>query len=204
MNFEHDNPEWVPGYYAMIYIAHNPEASVDEALDIAAKVLYTASLKNRCIGCGRRIEDDARCCKRCDGLCEWLDRNCLSCVKNCTCKWSPKTLPDSLRWDGLLIPANRNTGDCVDYCKSPPIKTLFINRTYNCLRKVGIKSLVQLAGCTADYLLGIANFGIQSLEEVRAVLMEHGMQLDGDNLLDNMGQPLNACENTGGNKHRRR
>jgi DNA-directed RNA polymerase subunit alpha len=53
----------------------------------------------------------------------------------------------------------------------------FTVRTYNCLKREGIKTVQAIAACTEDQLLDIRNFGMNSLNEVKEKLSERGMRL---------------------------
>ena len=50
-------------------------------------------------------------------------------------------------------------------------------RSRNCLQKMGIYTLGDLARCSEQELLGSKNFGETSLDEIRDMLMSKGLQL---------------------------
>ena len=53
-------------------------------------------------------------------------------------------------------------------------------RARKCLSRLGITALGELVSRTADELLGVRNFGVTSLNEIRAKLAEKGMKLRND------------------------
>ena len=53
-------------------------------------------------------------------------------------------------------------------------------RARKCLSRLGITALGELTSRTADELLGVRNFGVTSLNEIRAKLAEKGMKLRND------------------------
>lgn len=59
-----------------------------------------------------------------------------------------------------------------------PIEDLDLSvRSYNCLKRQGIDTLEQLAGCSEVDLMNIRNFGSKSIEEVKEKLTELGLGL---------------------------
>lgn len=53
-------------------------------------------------------------------------------------------------------------------------------RARKCLSRLGITSLGELVSRTADELLGVRNFGVTSLNEIRAKLGEKNLKLRND------------------------
>ena len=54
---------------------------------------------------------------------------------------------------------------------------IFSNRTANCLRSAGIKSIEQFTNCCENELLNIQNMGKRSLVEIKEFLAKHNMSL---------------------------
>ena len=53
-------------------------------------------------------------------------------------------------------------------------------RARKCLSRLGLVSIGELVSKTADELLSVRNFGVTSLNEVRAKLTEMGLRLRND------------------------
>jgi len=63
-----------------------------------------------------------------------------------------------------------------------PIEELELGvRSYNCLKRVGIETIGDLVMKSEQELAAIPNFGKKSIEEVRETLLQHGLNLRGDN-----------------------
>ncbi|HEX4591778.1 MAG TPA: DNA-directed RNA polymerase subunit alpha C-terminal domain-containing protein [Gemmataceae bacterium] len=64
---------------------------------------------------------------------------------------------------------------------SKPVSELNLSvRARKCMNRLGINSLGELVGRTADELLEAKNFGMTSLTEVREKLVQYGLKLRGD------------------------
>ena len=64
-----------------------------------------------------------------------------------------------------------------------PIEELELGvRSYNCLKRVGIKTIGDLTSKSENELAAIPNFGRKSIEEVRETLAAHGLVLKGEEL----------------------
>ena len=50
-------------------------------------------------------------------------------------------------------------------------------RSWNCLKRHGINTIVQLSGLTANELLSFRNMGATSVREIQAKLADHGLTL---------------------------
>ncbi len=63
-----------------------------------------------------------------------------------------------------------------------PIEELELGvRSYNCLKRVGIETVGDLVMKSEQELAAIPNFGKKSIEEVRDTLLQHGLNLRGEN-----------------------
>lgn len=60
-----------------------------------------------------------------------------------------------------------------------PLSELYLSvRTTRCLTHFGFRTVGDLAGKTDDELLGISQFGLKSLRELREVLKEHRLEIE--------------------------
>lgn len=63
-----------------------------------------------------------------------------------------------------------------------PVEELELSvRSYNCLKRKNINTLEELINCTEADLINIRNFGVKSIEEIKAKLKEIGLSLSEHN-----------------------